>query len=139
MIITIIVDGEDEHVAGFGVFGDVSAHHPVLAPVDKLIGVVGQFSDADAVRVATRDAERQAAHVQLAGLRDLHQVLVADLERLFRERITLKEGRRQPSAHARHAVLHADHHVPAFAHQAKRFGVVFIVVARRKRWRRDRR
>lgn len=131
-IITVVVDGEYEHVAGFGVFGDVSAHHPVLAAVDQLVGVVGQFADADAVGVATRDAERQAAHVQLTGLGDLHQVLVADPQRLFRERVTLEEGGRQPGADARHAVLGADHDVPAFAHQAQRFGVVvFHVVAGR--------
>jgi len=115
-VCTVVVDGEYQHVAGFGVFRDVSAHDPVLATVDKLVGVVGQFTDADAARVAASDAERQAAHIQLTGLCDLHQVFLADLQRLFRKRVPLEEGRRQPGAHARHTVFHADHHVPALAH-----------------------
>lgn len=119
-----MVDGEREHVAGLGVLGDVPAHHPVLATVHQLVGVVGQLTDADAVRVATRDAERQAAHVQLTGLGDLHHVPLADHQRPFRECVTLEEGRGQSGAHARHAVLHADHHVLALPDQTQRFQTV---------------
>jgi len=113
---TVVVDGEYQHVAGFGLFRDVPAHDPVLAPVDQLVGVVGQFADSDAARVAARYAERQAAHVQLTGFCDLYQVFLADLQRPFRERVPLEECRRQPGAHARHTVFHADHHVPALPH-----------------------
>jgi len=133
LLCTVVVDGEYQHVAGFGVFGDVPAHDPVLAPVDQLIGVVGQFADAYGARVAARDAERQAAHVQLTGLCDLHQVFLADLQRPFRERVSLEEGRRQPGAHARHTVFHADHHVPALAHQFQRLHVVRGLDAWRRR------
>jgi len=93
LLSTVVVDGEYQHVTGFGLFRDVSAHDPVLAPVDQLVGVVGQFADADAARIATRYAERQAAHVQLTGLCDLHQVFLADLQWPFRESIPLEEGR----------------------------------------------
>lgn len=124
MVITVVVDGEGEHVAGLGVVGHVPAHHPILAAVDELIRVVGQLTDADAVRVAARHAERQATDVKLAGLGDLHHVPLADLQGPFGESVALKEGRRQSGAHARHAVLHADHHVFALPHQTQRFHVV---------------
>jgi len=133
LLYTVIIDGEYQYVAGFGVFRDVPAHDPVLSAVDQLVGVVRKFTDADAARVAARNAERQTAYVQLTGLSDLHQVFIADLQRLFRERIPLEEGRRQPGAHARHTVFHADHHVSAFAHQSERFHVVRGLDARGRR------
>lgn len=93
MLCTVVVDGEYQHVSGFCLFRDVSAHDPVLAPVDQLVGVVGQFADADAARIAARYSKRQAAHVQLTGLSDLHQVFLADLQRAFRESVSLEECR----------------------------------------------
>lgn len=57
LLCTVVVDGEYQYVAGFGVFRDVPAHDPVLPTVDQLVGVVRQFTDADAARVAARDAE----------------------------------------------------------------------------------
>jgi len=93
LLCTVVVDGEYQHVAGFGLFCNISTHDPVLAAVDQLVGVVGQFADADAARIAARYAERQASHVQLTSFCDLHQVFLADLQRLFRESVPLEEGR----------------------------------------------